>query len=226
MALPTMALSEEELKKMIAGGESGTVEFKIKPPRLGDLAQRICGMANTRAGGTIVFGIEDRTGKPVGVTQPGNSIDQILSAARLVKPPVPLIPPGPMVYVVDGAHIIVAQVPPNNGTLYQASGVSWRREGTITRTMSVEEIEAHLNSFGSTHWESMLCPRATIEDINYELVERHLSYRAEQSRLSLRYTSREDLLVGLECATPNPLTITRQLQPTNAGMLMFGYDPQ
>ena len=219
-----MPLNEQDLTKILAGGESETVEFKIKPPRPGELAERICGMANTRSGGVIVFGVEDRTGRLVGVKQPGDSIDQVLRATRLVKPTVALPPPGPATYFADGVQIVAVQVPPNNGTLYQSGGVFWKRQGSHTVPMSSEEVESHLNTYGSTHWETALCPRATLQDINYDLVERHLSYRAERSRRTLRFTSPDDLLLGLECAAPDPAT--GKLRPTNAGMLMFGYDPQ
>lgn len=219
-----MSLNEDELTKMLAGGETEVVEFKIKPPRPGELAERICGMANSRTGGTILFGIEDKTGKLVGIGQPNDSIDQILRASRLVKPAIALSPPGPAAYKVGGVQIVAVQVPSNNGALYQARGVFWKRQGSHTIPMSSEEVEAHLNTYGSTHWERMLCSRAKLEDINYDLVDRYISYRAERSRHSLRYTSREDLLVGLECSGLDPLT--QQLRPTNAGMLMFGYDPQ
>jgi predicted HTH transcriptional regulator len=100
--------------------------------------------------------------------------------------------------VADGVQIVAVQVPPNNGTLYQAGGVFWKRQGSHTIPMSSEEIESHLNTYGSTHWEMAICPRATLKDINFDLVERHLSYRAERSRRTLRFTSPDDLLVGLE----------------------------
>lgn len=209
---------------MAAGGETETVEFKIKPPRPRELAERICGMANTRTGGTILFGVEDKSGRLVGIEQPGESIDEILRAARLMRPTLTLSMLDPIAYKLGDVQIIAAQVPPNNGTLYQAGGVFWRRQGSHTIPMSSEEVEAHLNTFGSTNWETLVCPRATLEDLNSELVERYLSYRAEHSLRSLRYTSQQDLLVGLRCACPDP--ITGQLRPTNAGMLMFGYDPQ
>jgi ATP-dependent DNA helicase RecG len=216
--------NEDELMRMVAGGETETVEFKIKPPRLGELAERICGMANTRTGGTILFGVEDRTGKLVGIRQLGDSIDQVLRAVRFVKPVVPLPPPGPTACDVNGVQVVAMQVPPNNGTLYQASGVFWKRQGSHTVPMSSEEVEAHLNTYGSTHWETLPITKAHLKDINYDLVERYLSYRAERSRRNLRYTSREDLLLGLECAARDP--DGGQLRPTSAGLLMFGYDPQ
>jgi len=115
-------------------------------------------------------------------------------------------------------------VPANNGTLYQAAAGCWIRKGTHTIPMTTAEIETHLNTYGSTRWEAGLCPRATIEDIDPDLVERYLAYRAERSRLKMRHTSREDLLLGLECAALDPQS--QELRPTNAGMLLFGYDPQ
>jgi len=39
-------LSEQELKMLIKGGETNTVELKLAAPRAVDLAERLCGMAN------------------------------------------------------------------------------------------------------------------------------------------------------------------------------------
>ena len=39
----SMLLSEQELVKMLSRGESETVEFKIKPPRPGELADGVAG---------------------------------------------------------------------------------------------------------------------------------------------------------------------------------------
>jgi hypothetical protein len=46
-------LSETELKMLVRGGETNTVELKLAAPRAIDLAERFCGMANARGG--IVF---------------------------------------------------------------------------------------------------------------------------------------------------------------------------
>jgi len=219
-----MAVTEEALHQMLAGGESGTVEFKIKAPRPSELAERICGMANTRTGGTIIFGVEDETGRVVGIAKANETIDTILRATRLIKPAVTLLGPGSDIRIIDGRTVVVIQVPSNNGTLYQAGAGCWVRKGTHTIPMTTEEIEAHLNTYGSTRWERALCPRATLDDIDPDLVERYLTYRAERSRQKMRYTSQEDLLIGLECAARDQRT--QEIRPTNAGMLMFGYDPQ
>ncbi len=43
-------LSEIELKMLVKGGETNTVELKLAAPRAVDLAERLCGMANARGG--------------------------------------------------------------------------------------------------------------------------------------------------------------------------------
>src|SRR6476661_9799454 len=112
--------TEADIRSMLVDGETSTIEFKLKAPRPGELAERICGMANTRTGGTILFGVEDETGQIVGITRPNETIDTILRATRLIKPVVTLQSPVPELHVLDGRRIVVIQVPANNGTLYQA----------------------------------------------------------------------------------------------------------
>ncbi len=51
-------LSEVELKKLIQGGETNTVELKVAAPRAVEMAERLCGMANAQ-GGTIILGVKD-----------------------------------------------------------------------------------------------------------------------------------------------------------------------
>lgn len=55
-------------------------------------------------------------------------------------------------------------------------------------------------------------------------MERYLSYRVERSRNRDRLGDVVDLLPALKAVTPDHLT--GQLRPTNAGILMFGLDPQ
>lgn len=210
------------LRAMIAGGESATVEFKIKAPRPAEIAERLCGMANTRTGGVIIFGVADAGREIVGLEDANASLDLTLRAARMLKPT--LVLPPPMTSVIDDKTVLVVEVPRSQGVLYQSSGVFWVRKGTHTVPMSVEEISLHLNAAGALHWETALCRNATLEDIDPRLVEGYLALRDERSRQNLRHASLEDILVGLHCASADPET--GALRPTNVGVLMFGRAPQ
>ena len=129
------------LRKLIAGGETSTVELKIASPRPGEMAERLCGMANAQ-GGFVIVGVEDTERKIVGVPKArmALTVDVILRAARQIEPTLILDPPEPEIYTVDGKQLVVATVPSNRGSVYQASGVCWVRRGTYTVPLSVSEV--------------------------------------------------------------------------------------
>ena len=52
--------SEEDLQKLIQGGETNTVELKVAAPRATEMAERLCGMVNAQ-GGIIIIGVQDAT---------------------------------------------------------------------------------------------------------------------------------------------------------------------
>jgi predicted HTH transcriptional regulator len=83
-------MDEHTLRQLIAGGETATIEFKSSAARPIDIAVRMCGMANNRAGGIIIFGIEDASRAIVGLRNPSLTNDVVLRAARMIKPAVPL----------------------------------------------------------------------------------------------------------------------------------------
>ena len=217
-------MNETTLRELIAGGETATVEFKIKAPRPAELAERICGMANTRSGGVIIFGVADETHEPVGVPEPSDAVDIALRAARMLKPPLPIADSIIQHWTLDGRKLVTLHIPANLGTLYQYNGAFLVRRGTHTVPLSLDEINAYLNAYGTSRWEIACAPRATLDDIDTQAVERHLSFRAERSRERQRYVEPADLLLSLEAATHDPQN--RAIRPTNAGLLMFGYDPQ
>jgi ATP-dependent DNA helicase RecG len=217
-------MNEETVRQLIADGESGTVEFKLNAPRPTELAERMCGMVNTRAGGVIVFGVGDENRSIVGVNQVSDAIDTILRAARIVKPPVTLSDESISTWSLDGHPVVTVEIPANDGKLYQCNGACLVRRGTFTVPLSIEEIWAYLNATGTTRWELGACDETTLDDLDMDAVERYLAYRAEQSRQRRRYVVPADLLLGLRAAVRN--VQQNAVQPTNAGILMFGFDPQ
>lgn len=217
-------MDEATLRALIAGGETATVEFKSSAARPIDIAERMCGMANNRAGGIIIFGIEDATLAIVGIRNPSLTNDVVLRAARMIKPAVSLSETSVRQWTLDGLTLITVEVPPNTGRLYQYDGACYVRRGTNTVPLSVEEIHAHLNRSGLAGWELALGPDwMTPDDLDVDAVERFLSYRAERSRNRKRLGEAMQLLPALQALGPDA---HGQMRPTNAGILMFGLDPQ
>jgi len=110
-------LDADEIRRLIAGGETAQVEFKVAPPRISDLAARLCGFANGE-GGAVVLGVADQSWEVIGVADTAAAIDALLQACRQCKPPVRLDPPQPTVTLIDGKVLVAAHLPPNDGTLH------------------------------------------------------------------------------------------------------------
>lgn len=213
------------LEALLADGETQLVECKVAPPRLAELAQRICGFANA-LGGFLIIGIEDRTWDIVGVKRPQEAIDALLQAARLCKPPIQFDPTHPAQITLHGKRLVVVHIPPNGGQLYQIGGVCWVRRGTYTVPMEVAEIESFLHQRGSLAWESHPVERATLADVDMDLVDAYLTQRPSRSKETGRLPQREEVLLHLGCATREGCEAESVIRPTHAGLLLFGRYPQ
>jgi len=105
--------------------------------------------------------------------------DVILRAARqIIKPVLVLDPPEPEIYEIDGKQLVVANVPPNNVSVYQSGGIFWVRHGTHTVPLSVSELIEMANDHGLVHWELLLARKAAMNDIDLEKVEAYLRQRS------------------------------------------------
>lgn len=213
------------LEALLADGETQLVECKLAPPRLAELAQRLCGFANA-LGGFLIIGVADQTWDIVGVKRPQEGIDALLQAARLCKPPLQFDPPRPEVVTLHSKRLVVAHIPPNSGQLYQAGGICWVRHGTYTVPMDVHEIEAFLYQRGTLAWELRPVERATLADLDMELVEQYLAQRPSRTRDAGRLSHKEEVLLHLGCAALVQSATEPVVRPTNAGLLLFGLHPQ
>lgn len=220
--MPT--LSKQVLRAYIASGESNMVEHKRAVPREGELAERLCGMANAQ-GGLILFGVEDGAPhKIVGIPadRMAHTLDTILRACRLLSPPLLLEPAEPEIYELDKKKIVVAAIPPSRGPVYQAGGVFWIRRGTETGRLSFAEMIELANDRGLLDWERQPARNATLDDLDPERVESYLKLRSLRTRQASRFEDFAQVLLGMQCAIEQG----GQLVPTNVGILFFGKDPQ
>lgn len=218
-------LNEMELKKLIQGGETNTVELKVAAPRAVEMAERLCGMANAQ-GGMIILGVKDAKHEIVGIPDHriGETLDVILRAARqMIKPELVLDPPEPEIYTVSGKKLVVATVKPSHGPVYQAHGIYWVRRGTHTVSLGLSELLEMANDRGLVDWEHQPVRNATMEDIDLEKVKAYVARRSANHRQASRFKDLERVLIGMECAV---MTSDDKVVPTNAGMLFFGSYPQ
>lgn len=195
-------LNEAELKKLIKGGETNTVEFKVAAPRATEMAERLCGLANAQ-GGLIIIGVKDAAREIVGIPDHrlGETLDVILRATRqMIKPELVLNPPDPEIYTIAGKNLVVATVRPSDGPVYQAHGIYWVRRGTHTVSLSLVELLEMANDRGLVDWEHQPVYDMEMEGINLEKVKVYLEQRTANGGHANRFRNLERALIGMKCA--------------------------
>ncbi|MBN9389126.1 MAG: putative DNA binding domain-containing protein [Chloroflexi bacterium] len=224
-------LDIKTFRELLEGGETQTVEFKIQPPRLGEIAERLCGFANTPHGGMVIIGVKNGTWEITGVKNVSEAVDSLLKAARLCKPPVPMVEAYPQILDLAGKKVVIAQVPGNRGELYQAGGSFLIRKGTETVPMSVEEVEIFLYKTGQLNWEARPNLLSTLEDLDEAKVEEYLKQYERLTGHRNRLPDKWERLTKMQCLAPltgqtAPGPVETSLRPTNAGLLLFGISPR
>lgn len=217
----------DALRVLIKGGETSSVEFKAQPPRYSEVAERLCGLANGM-GGKLIIGVENESWEIVGVKKVSEAIDTIFQAVRYCKPPLVLVEGQPKVIdMPDGKQLVIAQVPPNNGSLYQCGGVFWLRRGTHTSPMDAFEVESFFYRTGQLDWETRPHPLATLEDLDHELVTAYMERLTIITGKPSRLDDPWERLTKMECLAWLPGRDGKPvLRPTQAGLLLFGYSPR
>jgi predicted HTH transcriptional regulator len=131
-------LSEMELKMLIRGGETNTVELQVAAPRATEMAERFSGLANAQ-GGVVIIGVKDSHHEIVGVPEHriGETLDVILRAVRhMIEPELVLDPPEPEIYTVEEKELVVTTVRASPGSAYQAYETVFLRAPYNSATLS------------------------------------------------------------------------------------------
>ncbi|MFN2222167.1 MAG: ATP-binding protein [Candidatus Promineifilaceae bacterium] len=176
------------------------------------LAEHLVAFANAD-GGTIILGV-DETGLAAETIWEEEAEGGLRAAARLCDPPVVTrlqsleTPGGPLVVIqVDrSAHL---------HTL--SDGRVLTRSGTENRVLGGAEISHLASSKATVDYETETVPGATRADFDDEILQEYLEKR--ESRGVSRIGPLEELLFDIGA-------LNHEGQPTVAGILLFGKNPQ
>ena len=210
----------EEFEGLLRQREGETLEFKQEMPSSSDLAKLITAFYNTR-GGTIFFGVEDRSRRLVGVTNPQGIEGGIVNILR-ARCSLDVMPAIEFVFY-QGLEFVVVQCPQGTRKPYLVSGETrpYVRVGSSNREAQDEEVRRLYIEGLEGGFEALPCRGATIADLSQALMTAYLRQREATSgqRLGLSWDEALRSLGGL----------TRQGEvwvPTNAGVMLFSEDPQ
>jgi len=205
--------SPEDILQSIRSGKTASVDWFKEHASKSRIAATLAAMANS-VGGHIYIGVGP-TGIITGIKSPETTIDRVLEAALTLQPS--LIIPLPRRMTVNGKTIINIQIPRGMPNVYGQDGTFLRRDGTKNVGLRPSELRRLMIERGVTSFESEVNTATTLEDIDWE--------KARHYARSLSGMGDQDVEIVLErrgCL----VTFNNQLRPTNAGILLFGREPQ
>ncbi len=177
------------------------------------IAQTLIALANG-GGGAVVMGLS-KTGRPRKLPSPEKSQDQIMQVALQCDPP--LIIPSPKIYNYKELPVLITTVPPDLPHVYNFQGqyLIWKGEQSVPLRGSA--LRHLIFNRGETGFEEMVSHNAAQSALNQDAVQAYVS-----SVEGLRHLSPEEALLRRGCLQLD----NGELRPTNAGLLLFGSDPQ
>lgn len=204
------------LNNVIGASESQTIEWKPSLSQMSDIIETVTAFANTN-GGKLFVGVSNN-GKVCGVTV-GKATVETLSN-KLAQHTEPKIQPSITIKKIAGKQVIVIEVNPSRDKLVLADGRPYKRVGPSTRRMGKHEYEQLILDKHKTqvNFDSESCKGATLKDIDWDFVKEFFVPLYEDVIKKKTSGSPQKVLESLGCIQKG--------KPTNAGMLLFGKEPQ
>lgn len=215
-------MTSKELKEIISGGETSSVQFKQQIDSLNGIAAEMIAMSNAK-GGLIIFGVEDKTGKIIGLDYTqlqdiGNKVATI--ASDMVKPQIFVTTEVVAIAEDDEMRrVLIVGVSEGSSKPYKdKSGVIWVKQGSDKRrlTNNGEQIRLFQQS-GLLFVDEMIVPETSITDIDKDKVQEYLQ---------IVNGDNIDLDVDRKLIYKNIGILKEDSRVSLAGLLFFGKNPQ
>lgn len=206
--------SAEQIRAWMRRGRHATLDWMDADASQDSIKASLAAMANTD-GGVLVLGISgDKPPVIHGVSDESGAVDRALQAALTLEPA--LITPLPQLVSVNGHRVIVLEVPAGMPHIYTYYGRYLARDGKANVNMRPVQLRRLMIERGDLSFEMEPAHSATMEDLDWHAVREYMK------TLRMPENEAQTLLHKRGC-------LTRQgsrLVPTNAGILLFGQDPQ
>lgn len=205
----------QELLRIIAKGESETVEFKKSTSLLREGIETICALAN-RKGGYLLFGVADN-GDVLGQQVSDDTLKNIANAVKLNTDP--KLYPNIEKVEIDQRTCILVTVEESPLKPHLAYGRAFLRTGAVNQKMDRANYENMLQQrFNGYGFDYRIQPDAALQDIDSEGVYRFLeTANAVRNLNESLFLPPEIILRKLDLLTTEGLT--------RAALLLFGKDP-
>jgi ATP-dependent DNA helicase RecG len=209
-----MSTLVDDVWQAIQNGRSTRLDWFNEQTPVTTIATTMAAMANT-SGGTLLLGVVGPAASTLGVRDTEAMIDRVLQAALMIDPP--LIIPMPQVLQLKGQPIIVIHLPQGLPHVYALDGRYLCRQDTDNIPLKPQELRRLIIERGEASFETEIAHSASLDDINWEKAEAYAG-----SLSGLADSDIHDVLIRRGCLAHH----NGQTRPTNAGILLFGRDPQ
>lgn len=205
----------EELHRLLATGESETLELKRSTAESREIAETAGAFANTR-GGTVLVGVTN-AGDVAGIQIGADTLESLATTIRQVTDP-PLFPSITTVEV-EGRTAIVVRVEENPLKPVLVRGRAYRRVGRTNQVLSSSEVANLSMASRALSWDAGPAEGRSLADLNAGAVRRFLTAARRERRLDV------DPDTAVENAL-DKLDLRRGDELTRAAVLLFGREPQ
>jgi len=212
-----------DAKKFLEKRESEKIEFKKSLAVRREMLKVISAFAN-KHGGTIFVGVEENKNgtirRIVGINVGGKTIEKL--ANEIKQNTDPIIYPSIKMKKIQGKSIMAIKVSESSVKPVFAKidkiPVAFKRVGKTNQKIDVNELRRIISEGKEFLWDSQICKKTTLEDIDWKFVEENFIPLYETISEKKVISDPRNLLESLECIKKN--------KPTNAGILLFGKKPQ
>lgn len=212
-------MTDDELKDLCLCGETTRVQFKQEFTSQKEVARELIAFANSK-GGSILFGVEDKTGRIVGLSY--DDLQRVSreignAAQEQVRPTIYL---DTEVVKADGKHVLVCTVTEGRNKPYKnLQGEIWVKQGADKRRITENaELLGLFQSSGTYHPEEDAERGSSMADLEMTYV-RDFFKRVYGKEI-------EDFDQPLDAMLRSLGVLTSGGEVTRAGMLFFGRNVQ
>ncbi len=218
--LGVIILDLEQLKKLVAQGESETLEFKksTNSRALVEAGKTICGFLNSN-GGCLLFGVTDKgdiTGQEV------SDKTRIEIAENLLKEFQPhVILQIEYINISNNKQVIMIKNNDNMKPPYYYKNIAYQRSGSTTQIMppSLQEELIEAKKWSTRSWEAMPAIGFTIDDLDHAEIKNTIMIGIRQQKIPSN-TDPDNILDALV-----KLELVDGQQINNAAVILFGKHP-
>jgi ATP-dependent DNA helicase RecG len=207
-------MSIDDTWQLIKNGRNARTEWLGEQVSSAALAEMMAAMANSQ-GGTLLIGVVGPSASMVGVRDTESVIDRVLQAALSTDPP--LIIPLPRVLHLSGKAIVSVDVPQGMPHVYSVDGRYLHRQDAENVTLPSRDLRRLMIERGEGSFETEITRGASLEDIDWDKAKAYVAGLTGIGEVNV-----ERVLVKRGCLAYQD----GSLRPTNAGILLFGKDPQ